>query len=199
MSVISKYNRISHVYDIMELPMETMMFSNWREEVLSGLSGRVLEVGIGTGKNIPHYPDNCEVVGIDISDKMLSHAKEKASSRNNISLFQMDAENLGFKDDSFDYVITTFVLCSIPQPIPALKEMKRVCKPDGMVINLEHMKSENRAIALAEDVLNPLTVAITDVNINRETVENVKKAGLNIIDVRNMALKDVFRLIRSKP
>ena len=199
MSIISKYNRISPIYDIMEIPMETMMFSNWRKDILSRLSGRVLEVGIGTGKNIPYYPDDCEVVGIDISDKMLSHAKEKARSSNNISLFRMDAENLGFKDESFDYVITTFVLCSIPQPVPALEEMKRVCKPDGMVINLEHMKSDNKFIASVEDLLNPITKATTGVNINRETVENVKKAGLDVTEVKNMAFKDVFRLIRSRP
>lgn len=198
MSIISKYNRVSYVFDTMEIPMEHMWFSKWRKDILSGLSGRVLDVGIGTGKNIPHYPDECEIVGVDISDKMLSHAKEK-SAHDNISLFQMDAENLGFKDNSFDYVITTFVLCSIPDPIAALKEMKRVCKSDGMIINLEHMKSDNRIIAFIEDLFNPLIVAITGVNINRETVENVKKAGLNVIDIKNKALIDVFRLIKSKP
>jgi demethylmenaquinone methyltransferase/2-methoxy-6-polyprenyl-1,4-benzoquinol methylase len=199
MSIISKYNRVSYVFDTMEIPMEYMWFSKWRKDILSGLSGRVLDLGIGTGKNIPYYPDECEVVGVDISDMMLSHAKEKAAHKNNISLFQMDAEKLAFKDDSFDCVITTFVLCSIPDPIAALKEMKRVCKPDGVVVNLEHMKSENRIIAFIEDLFNPLTVAITGVNINRETVENAKKAGLNVINVENKALKDVFRLIKSKP
>ncbi|WMW24707.1 methyltransferase domain-containing protein [Methanolobus sediminis] len=199
MSIISKYNRASYVFDTMEIPMEHMWFSKWRKDILSGLSGKVLDVGIGTGKNIPHYPDECEIVGVDISNKMLSHAREKAAHKDNISLFQMDAENLGFKDNSFDYVITTFVLCSIPDPIAALKEMKRVCKSDGLIINLEHMKSDNRIIAFIEDLFNPLIVAITGVNINRETVENVKKAGLNVIDVKNKALIDVFRLIRSKP
>jgi demethylmenaquinone methyltransferase/2-methoxy-6-polyprenyl-1,4-benzoquinol methylase len=199
MSIISKYNRVSYVFDIMEIPMEYIWFSKWRKDILPGLSGRVLDVGIGTGKNIPYYSDECEIVGVDISDMMLSHAKEKATHKDNISLFQMDAEKLGFEDDSFDYVITTFVLCSIPDPVSALKEIKRVCKPDGMVINLEHMKSDNRTIAFIEDLLNPLTVAMTGVNINRETVENVKKAGLNVVDVKNMALKDVFRLIKSRP
>ncbi len=199
MSIISKYNHVSYIFDIMETPMELIWFRKWRKDLLSGLSGRILEIGIGTGKNIPYYSENCEIAGIDISNKMLAHAKERAGKRNNVSLFQMDAENPGFKDDSFDYVVTTFVLCSIPKPVPALKEMKRVCKPDGMVINLEHMKSDNTLIASIEDLFNPITASITGVNINRETVENVKKAGLNIIDVKNMAMKDVFRSIRSKP
>jgi phosphatidylethanolamine N-methyltransferase (EC 2.1.1.17)/phosphatidyl-N-methylethanolamine N-methyltransferase (EC 2.1.1.71) len=199
MSIISKYNRVSYIFDIMEIPMEHMWFSKWRKDILSDLSGRVLDVGIGTGKNVPYYPYECKVVGIDISDKMLSHAKKKASERNNVSLFQMDAERLGFKDDTFDYVVTTFVLCSIPNPVFALEEMKRVCKPDGIIINLEHMKSEKRIIAFIEDLFNPITAALTGVNINRETVGNVKKACLNVINVKNMALWDVFRLIRSKP
>lgn len=111
----------------------------------------------------------------------------------------MDAENLGFKDNCFDFVVTTFVLCSIPEPIGALEKMKRVCKPEGTVINLEHMKSEKRLIAFFEDLFNPVTTAITGVNINRETVKNIRNAGLNVIDVKNIALWDVFRLIKSKP
>ncbi len=128
--------------------MELIWYRGWRKELFSGLKGRILDIGIGTGKNIPYYPDYCEVVGVDISEKMLSHAKEKAVKRDNVSLFRMDAENLGFKNNSFDHVITTFVLCSVPEPISALKEMKSVYRPDGMVMNLEHMKSENKLIAL---------------------------------------------------
>jgi demethylmenaquinone methyltransferase/2-methoxy-6-polyprenyl-1,4-benzoquinol methylase len=199
MSVISKYDRLSHVYDLMEMPMELMRYGNWRKEVFSAVAGRVLEVGVGTGKNIPYYPDDCEMVGIDISAKMLSHAKKRAAGKNNISLLVMDAEHLGFVDGCFDYVITTFVLCSIPGPVAALREMKRVCKPDGMVISLEHMRSSDRKIAFIEDLLNPVTKGFTGVNINRETAGNIRKAGLDIIEEKELALKDVFRLIRSKP
>lgn len=199
MSIISKYNRFSYIYDLMEKPVEHLRYAKWRKEFLSELSGRVLEIGVGTGKNLQYYPDSCEVVGIDISEKMLGHAKKRLEGRENISLFIMDAENLAFRDNSFDYVITTFVLCSIPDPVKSLKEMRRVCRPDGEVINVEHMRSNNRLISLTEDIFNPVTRGLTGVNINRETVENVKKAGLNVVEVRNLALKDVFRLIRSKP
>ncbi|WP_277985472.1 class I SAM-dependent methyltransferase [Methanolobus psychrotolerans] len=126
---------------------------------------------------------------------MLSNVKKELNNRNNVSLFLMDAEKLGFKDGNFDYVMTTFVLCSIPDPVISLREMKRVCKPDGIGINLEHMRSENRFIAFIEDLVNPITKSITGVNINRKTVENIKKADLDVIDVKNMALSDVFRLI----
>ncbi|MCD4815853.1 MAG: class I SAM-dependent methyltransferase, partial [Methanosarcinales archaeon] len=106
---------------------------------------------------------------------------------------------LAFADNSFDYVITTFVLCSIPNPVAALREMRRVCKPDGLVINLEHMRSSNRMLTFLENVLNPISVFFMGVNLNRKTVENIKKAGLSVVEEKHLALRDVFRLIRSKP
>ncbi len=130
---------------------------------------------------------------------MLAHEKKSSAVKKNAGLFLIDSEHLGFKDKCFDFVVTTFVLCSISELITALEEMKRVCKPEGTVINLEHMKSEKRLIAFFEDLFNPVSSAITGVNINRETVKNIKKARLNVTDVTNMALWDVFRMIKSKP
>jgi ubiquinone/menaquinone biosynthesis C-methylase UbiE len=199
MSIIKKYDRISYVYDIMESTVEHLMFGKWRQMISSDLSGCVLDVGVGTGKNLKYYPGSCSVVGIDISSKMLDHAKKRAKNMNNVSLLVMDGEHLAFDDDSFDYVLTTFVLCSVPDPVTALKEMKRVCKPDGMVINMEHMKSKHVILSMIEDIFNPLTFGAMGVNINRRTLENIRKAGLNIVDEQNLAIRDVFRIIRSKP
>lgn len=199
MSIITKYDRISLIYDLMETPVERFLFRKWRRAILSDLSGNVLEVGTGTGKNLEYYPKDCKVTAIDISPKMLEHARKRAEGRDNISLMVMDAENLTFDDDSFDYVITTFVLCSIPDPVAALREMRRVCKPDGVVINLEHMRSSNWVITFFENLLNPISVFFMGVNLNRKTVENIRKAGLEVIEEKHLALKDVFRLTRSKP
>lgn len=199
MSIITKYDRISSLYDMMESIGERLMFSKWRQMILSGLSGRVLDVGVGTGKNLTYYPGRCQVEGIDISSKMLSHARKRAINMDRVSLLEMDGEHLAFTDDCFDYVVTTFVLCSIPDPVAALKEMKRVCKPDGMVINIEHMKSKHAILSMIEEIFNPLTYRLTGVNINRRTVENIKIAGLNLISEQNLAVKDVFRLIKSRP
>jgi ubiquinone/menaquinone biosynthesis C-methylase UbiE len=199
MSVAAKYNRMSAVYDLMESPMEFFFYSKWRKEALSGLRGMVLEVGVGTGKNLKYYPEDCSVIGIDNSEGMLEKAREKAKGTKNVTLLLMDAEHLEFSDNSFDYVITTFVLCSIPDPVKALKEMHRVLKPDGEMINLEHMRSNNRWIAAYEDFINPISVELTGINVNRKTVENIGKAGFKIKDVKNLAFKDVFRKIRSKP
>ncbi len=198
MSVAAKYNRMSAVYDLMESPMEFFFYSKWRKEALSGLKGMVLEVGVGTGKNLKYYPEDCSVMAIDNSEGMLEKAREKGKGMKNVTLLLMDAEHLEFPDNSFDYVITTFVLCSIPDPIKALREMKRVLKPEGEMINLEHMRSNNRWIAAYEDFINPISVALTGINVNRKTVENIGKAGFNIKDVKNLAFKDIFRKIRSK-
>jgi len=199
MSVLSKYDRISPIYDLMEAPVELFLFKKWRRALLSDLHGSVLEVGTGTGKNLEYYPKDCKVTAIDISPKMLKHAKKRMVGMDNISLQVMDAELLAFADNSFDYVITTFVLCSIPNPVAALREMRRVCKPDGLVINLEHMRSSNRMLTFLENVLNPISVFFMGVNLNRKTVENIKKAGLSVVEEKHLALRDVFRLIRSKP
>lgn len=199
MSIISKYDRISLIYDMMEAPVEHFLFRKWRRAVLSDLHGSVLEVGVGTGKNLEYYPRDCKVTAIDISPKMLHRAEKRAEGMDNISLIVMDAEDLTFADNSFDYVVTTFVLCSIPNPVAALHEMRRVCKPDGVVINLEHMRSSNWILALLENILNPMFVFFMGVNLNRKTVENIRKSGLEIIEEQNLALLDVFRLTKSKP
>lgn len=199
MSVVSKYNRMAAVYDLLEWPMEFFFYSKWRKASLSGLKGKVLEVGIGTGKNLKYYSSDCELTGIDVSKGMLSRARKKARGMKNVTLLRMDAEHLDFPDDSFDYVVTTFVLCSIPDPVVALREIHRVLKPGGEMINLEHMRSENRFIAAYEDFINPFSVVLFGINVNRKTVENIKKAGFEIKVVKNLLIKDVFREIRSKP
>lgn len=199
MSIITKYNRISYVYDLMESVVEFLQFGKWRRMILSDMSGRVLDMGVGTGKNLKYFPGDCTVIGVDISQKMLDHAKKKSQSMDNVSLLVMDGEHLALRDDSFDNVLTTFVLCSVPEPVNALKELQRVCKPTGSVINLEHMRSRNTLVAFNEDVFNPIFTFIMGVNINRRTVDNIKKAGLEVLEERNMGLGDVFRLVRSRP
>lgn len=129
MSAASKYDRISPIYELIDLPLELPFFRKWRKEALSGLSGKVLEVGMGGGRNLKYYSSTAQITGIDNSEGMLEKARKKAREMKNVNLLIMDAEHLEFPDRSFDYVITTFVLCTIPDPVKALKEMRRVLKP----------------------------------------------------------------------
>lgn len=197
-AVKKRYNRYSHVYDLIEAPIERLVFGKWRRRLFSKLSGEVLEVGVGTGKNLSHYPGDCHVTGVDISEGMLHRARQRAGTMENVELVLMDATDLGFKDDTFDHVITTFVLCSVPDPIATLEEMRRVCKPTGSILMLEHVKSKNALIALLEELHNPLTSRIFGFNVNRDTPGNIQKAGLRIIEDNRLALKDVFRLIKAR-
>ncbi|AYK15753.1 MAG: class I SAM-dependent methyltransferase [Methanosarcina flavescens] len=199
MSVVSKYNRISMVYGIIELPVELLLYGRWREEALSNLSGKVLEVGVGTGRNLKYYPVGCSVIGIDNSTGMLEKARKKARGMRNITLYLMDAEHLEFPDDSFDYVVTTFVLCSVPDPVKALKEMRRVLKPSGELIALEHMRSSNPFIARIEDLINPIMFFFIWDDMTRNTMGNIEKAGFTIKKAKNLAFQDVFKKIRAKP
>jgi len=191
-----KYNRIARFYDLHSKLAERIWFTKWRNKFILPLKGKILEVGIGTGKNIGYYNKEAEVVGIDFSEKMLQIAKEKLvkSGKRNITLKQRDVENLKFKDNSFDYVVTTCVFCSVPNPTKGLEEIRRVLKPTGKLIMIEHVLSKNPVIALIEYVLNPITKLFMGVNINRNTKQNIIQTGMRIAEDRNLALLDVFKL-----
>ncbi|MDP2749555.1 MAG: class I SAM-dependent methyltransferase [Nanoarchaeota archaeon] len=191
-----KYNRAARFYDLHSKFAEKLWFAKWRKQFFSHLTGNILDVGIGTGKNIDYYNNNTKVIGIDFSEKMLeqAHTKLIKSGKKNITLQQMDVENLEFKDNSFDYVITSCVFCSVPNPIKGLEEIKRVLKPTGKLIMVEHVLSKNPVIALIEHIHNPLTKFLFGVNINRNTKQNIINANLKIVKDKSLALFDVFRL-----
>lgn len=140
-----RYNRIAGLYDIMEVPMEAM-FSKWRKEMLKDTSGKILEVGIGTGKNISYYGENVDLTGIDFSDKMISKAKERVAGNKNIQLLEMDAQQMQFDDNAFDMVVTSCVFCSVPNPVEGLREIRRVCKNGGKILMLEHVLSNKKVV-----------------------------------------------------
>ncbi len=180
----NKYNRISKIYDLLEKPMESMAMGEWREKLIEKIEGeKVLEIGIGTGKNLIYYPENLNIIGIDFSRNMLKKAKDKIKDKKNINLIEMDAQNMKFADNSFDTVVTTCVFCSVPDPVEGLKEIRRVCKNNGKVIMIEHMRSNNRIVGKFMDIINFIPLSIWGANINRETMKNLIKAGFNERDI----------------
>jgi ubiquinone/menaquinone biosynthesis C-methylase UbiE len=199
MSIVSKYNRIAPIYELIDLPLELFFFRKWRKEALSNLSGKVLEVGVGTGRNLKFYSSRCSVTGIDYSEKMLEKARTKTRGMKNITLLLMDAEHLGFPDNNFDYIIITFALCSIPDPLRALKEMRRVLKPSGELIAIEYVRSSNHLIAWFEDLINPVTCSLIGDSSNRKTIEIIKEAGFTVNEVKNLLFEGFFRYIQAKP
>lgn len=190
-----RYDRTSKFYDLIEAPMEVMALKSWRIEVMKLLKGRVLEIGVGTGKNIEYYPKGLNITAIDFSEKMLQKAKIKAAFYDKkVDLRLMDAQHMDFSDNTFDTVFTTCVFCSVPDPIVGLKEIRRICKPDGKIIMVEHVRSEKKILGLIMDVLNPLVVNFYGANINRKTLENISKAGYGEVEVENL-YKDIVKKI----
>ncbi len=123
---------------------------------------RVLEVGVGTGINAALYPTDCSVTGIDLSSSMLEKARERVARKGvrNVRLLQMDAANLKFADDTFDIVYAPYVISVVPDPVAVTREMRRVCRPGGRIVILNHFRSKNRLGAWIERVISPLTVHI---------------------------------------
>ncbi len=195
----ARYDRIAPFYDLMEMPMERLLFSALRKRAWERVVGpRVLEIGIGTGKNIPYYPPGLDVVGIDLSEKMLERARRRAAKLGfKGELRCMDIQDLAFDSGSFDGVISTFVFCSVPEPIKGLKEALRVLKPGGRAVFLEHVKPGNPLLARVFELLNPFVVRVMGANINRHTVENVEMAGFHLEAVEDL-YSDVVKLIVAK-
>lgn len=192
-----RYNRVSKIYDLLEKPMELIAFSEWREKIIKRIEGeKILEVGVGTGKNLQYYPKNVDLTGIDFSKKMLEKARNRAENMENIKLIEMDAQKMAFDDNTFDTVITSCVFCSVPDPIKGLKEIRRVCKNNGKIVMLEHMRSGNKLVGKFMDIINFIPLNVWGANINRKTIENLKKAGFKdeFIDYKDI-WTDIVKII----
>lgn len=190
-----RYDRTSIFYDW----MDRMISPELRKKALSQASGKVLEVGVGTGNNFPYYPPGCEVTAIDFSPGMLARARKKLHlARSPIKLLEMDAQAMDFPYNTFDTVVATCVFCSVPDPVKGLAEVKRVCKPNGKIILLEHVRSESPVIGWLMDVLNPISLHLIGSNINRRTVQNVISAGIQLQKVEDLRGK-IVKLIVGTP
>ena len=189
----NRYNRIAKYFDSLERPMGASGFAKWRKEIVPQATGKTLEVGVGTGKNIPFYRENIDLIAIDFSKQMLEKAKVKyQDSPLKINFLEMDVQNMGFEDNTFDTVITSCVFCSVPDPVKGLKEIKRVLKPDGQLIMLEHVRSNDKVLGKLMDWFNFIPLNIMGANINRETQQNLIKAGFNDVKVTEL-WKDIVK------
>ena len=158
---------------------------------------RVLEVGVGTGLNLPLYSRDCSVTGIDISKEMLRKAEERVLTLGmvNTNLMVMDGSKLAFPDDSFDRVIATYVISAVPDPVKTLLEMRRVCKPSGHLVILNHFKSENPVIGMFEKLLAPVCTKI-GFNTELKLMPLLERVALSPDQMHRVNLMNGWRLVR---
>lgn len=184
-AVTRRYDRVARIYDLYDAPMEILGGRRRRERVLSNAHGHVLEVGVGTGKNLGSYPSETELTAIDVSANMLARARRRAEKNGFVVELEVaDVQHLPFDDDIFDTVATTCVFCSVADPVAGLREIARVLKPEGSLLMLEHVRPESRWLGWIADRLTPIVSRVIGANINRRTEQNVLGAGLEIIEVR---------------
>lgn len=183
--VTRRYDRLAWLYDIYNAPMEWAGIRRRRRRLLALARNRVLEVGVGTGKNLVHYPPGVDVTGIDVSGGMLNRARRLAErKRLDVTLVQADVMSLPYPNDTFDTTVATCVFCSVADPIAGLRELGRVTKPGGQILLLEHVRPRTRLLGVLADVATVLTRRLFGFKANRRTEENVGLAGLAIVDVR---------------
>jgi len=194
------YDRKSRFYDLMDWPMDAMGMGRLRRRLWEQAGGkRVLEVGVGTGRNLPHYPSESRVVAVDLSPGMLRRAVKRAErAGRQVDFVLADAQHLPFREEAFENVAATCVFCSVPDPVQGLRELRRVCRPDGSTLLLEHVRARNALLGRVMDWLNPLSARFQGVNINRDTVNNVKLAGFDI-EREDSFMMSIVKMLRARP
>ena len=182
---------------LMDWVMAEEEFRRLRTELLAPVHGEVLELGIGTGLNLPHYPKTITWFhAVDPANLLPKIVTERSASQSfPIRIQHVTAESLPYDDRSFDYVVSTWTLCTIPDPVKALREVRRVLKPDGVFLFLEHGRSEDAKIATWQGRLNPLQNIIgCGCNLNRQIDHIIAQAGLKIMTLDRFQMQSVPRL-----
>jgi len=193
----ARYDRLAPLYDLVEWLPERGRIRRWRARLWRLVPAhRVLEVGVGTGKNMPFYPAGATVSAVDISPRMLARATHRAARLGlDVRLHLMDAQALAFPDAAFEAAVATFVFCSVPDPVQGLRELRRVVRPGGHLYLLEHMRAEHRVLGRVMDWLDPVVVRVLGAHISRRTVDNVRAAGPEIETLEDLAPLGMVRLI----
>ncbi len=192
-----KWDAASRTLDIVSFA-EDRRIGPYKRSLFAKMRGATLMVAAGTGNDFKFFPPNMHVISIDISPKMLERAARKAAAYSGtIELRKADVCNLEFPASSFDTIATAFTFCSVPKPVIGLRELRRVLKPDGQLIMIEHVRSAIGPLGIFMDFMTPLTSRIGP-SLNRDTVGNVQKAGFRLRRVENVYL-DVVKIIEAVP
>jgi ubiquinone/menaquinone biosynthesis C-methylase UbiE len=193
------WDGIAPSYDKQIFIPERIQFASGREWVCSRATGATLEVAIGTGRNLAHYPPDVRITGIDLSPSMLNIARGRADELGvEVELLEGDAENLPFPDASFDTVVCTLSLCTIPNHARAIAEMARVLKPGGRLLLLDHIGSRWWPVWAGQWLIELLTSRVGEYQ-TRRPLPMLADAGLQVTESQQLKLGTVERVAAVKP
>ncbi len=199
-TVLDRYQRIAPFYDVLDWPFERWRYRKLRPLLFEGLSGRLLDAGVGAGRNFPFYPSCATVVGIDLSPAMLARAERRRGlSPVPVELRQMDVTKLKFAAGAFDAAVATFLFCVLPeaQQVPALRELGRVVKPGGTIRLLDYVRPRGRVRRLLSRVWEPWMTFAYGAGFDRDTEAHIGEAGLTLVEAR-FVVADLVRLIAAR-
>ena len=195
------YQRIARWYDLLDAPFERKRYRPFRPLLFVGLTGRILDAGVGTGRNIPFYPPDSDMVGIDLSPAMLTRAtRRRGEAGRDVALIEMDVMNTCFEDNSFDAVVSTFLFCVLApgHQLPALKELARICKPGGEIRLLEYSYSKDPMKRFVMRLWAPWVRWAYGAGFDRNTHLYLEEAGWEEVENRFL-VDDIVRLIIARP
>ena len=192
-----QFDQFATGYDRFLWPLEQLLFAGVRRNLLARAGGNVLELAVGTGVNQPLYPDGICAVGLDNSAKMLKAARRRTKGKC-MTLLQADAARLPFPDAHFDAVVSTLLYCSLENPEGTLAEIRRVLRPDGQLMMMEHVRGAPPVMGVLTDVLNvPWHAFSRSCRLNRRPAEDLESAGYRIISEQRHRLTIVQTIIAS--
>ncbi len=180
--------------------VERILFAGGREWVCAQAEGQALEIAVGTGRNLPFYPPNVRLIGIEFSPAMLEIGRRRGAELGiEVDFREADAQALDFDDESFDTVVVTLALCSIPDDRKAVAEAWRVLRPGGRLLLLEHVRSPMLAVRLLQRTVDFFTVRFEGDHLLREPLEQLRVAGFVVDRLQRSKLGIVERVAAHKP
>jgi ubiquinone/menaquinone biosynthesis C-methylase UbiE len=199
-SASRQYQRIAPFYDLLELPFEYGRYRRLRRLVFDGLSGRILDAGVGTGRNVEFYPQGASVVGIDISPAMLARAARRLKkSSAAIELREMDVSRLDFPACSFDVAVATFLFCVLPDELqrPALRELGRVVRTDGSIRLLDYVRPQRPLRRAIAGLWEPWIAWAYGASFDRSTEELIPDVGLELVKAEYV-VEDLVKMLTAR-